>query len=120
MPSVSDHFTLEEITCRCGCGFANYDVRLLAGLEALRAIIAKPIHVNSWCRCQKHNAEVGGVRHSQHTIGRAADIVVHGVSPEKVAEIAEQIPCFGRGGIGIYSTFTHLDVRGYRARWDER
>ena len=24
------------------------------------------------------------------------------------------------GGLGRYNTFTHFDIRGYAARWDER
>jgi uncharacterized protein YcbK (DUF882 family) len=44
----------------------------------------------------------------------AADIQVS-VAPAAVANAAETI--FGDGGLGRYSSFTHVDVRGYHARW---
>lgn len=40
------------------------------------------------------------------------------VAPANVANIAERIPAFAKGGIGRYRTFTHLDTRGTRARWN--
>lgn len=40
------------------------------------------------------------------------------VAPSNVARIAERVPAFAKGGIGRYATFTHLDTRGYRARWN--
>jgi uncharacterized protein YcbK (DUF882 family) len=48
--------------------------------------------------------------------GRAADIKVTGVTPKKVAEYAETL-LPNTGGIGIYSNFTHIDVRSKKARW---
>jgi uncharacterized protein YcbK (DUF882 family) len=57
---------------------------------------------------------VGGARGSQHLYGRAADIVVKGVKPSVVADYCEAI---GMGGIGRYTTFTHIDVRDKKARW---
>jgi uncharacterized protein YcbK (DUF882 family) len=51
-----------------------------------------------------------------HLYGMAADIKLSGVSPKKVAEYAEKL-LPGRGGIGIYDTFTHIDVRATKARW---
>jgi uncharacterized protein YcbK (DUF882 family) len=47
----------------------------------------------------------------------AADIWVEGISPRQLAEVAVNI---GFDGIGIYQEqgFVHVDVRGYRARWE--
>lgn len=40
------------------------------------------------------------------------------VHPQRVANLAHTyVKKFRNGGIGVYSTFTHLDIRGYRARW---
>ena len=115
---LSEHFTEDEFACKCGCGFCDVDPRLIAALEHLRKIINAPIHVNSGCRCEKHNASLkGSSPNSQHKLGKAADIVVKGLSPSVVAGIAEAVPEFDSGGIGIYGTFTHVDVRNGRARW---
>lgn len=60
-----------------------------------------------------------GARASQHLLGRAADIQVSGASPLLVGQIAEYY-LGGHGGIGVYQTFTHVDTRTARARWDQR
>lgn len=40
-------------------------------------------------------------------------------SPLLVGQIAEYY-LGGHGGIGVYQTFTHVDTRTARARWDQR
>ena len=42
---------------------------------------------------------------------------IPGVAPKKVAEYAETL-LKNKGGIGIYSTFTHIDVRETKSRWN--
>ena len=63
-----------------------------------------------------YNKKIGGATYSQHIYGTAADIVVQGVKPEEVAKYAEYLMP-KTGGIGLYPTFTHVDVRVARARW---
>ena len=53
----------------------------------------------------------------QHLYGMAADIKVSEVTPKKVADYEETL-LQGTGGIGIYDTFTHIDVRTTKARWN--
>ena len=60
---------------------------------------------------------MGGSHLSQHLYGMAADIVVQGVAPKVVAAYADSL-LPGTGGIGIYSTFTHIDVRKTKSRWN--
>jgi uncharacterized protein YcbK (DUF882 family) len=120
---LSKHFTAEEFACSCGCGFGleidDVAPELVCALEVLRLMCdGRPVRVNSGCRCPKHNRAIGGVRNSQHLRGTAADIRIDGVAPDVVASQAETIDAFG--GIGRYDTFTHLDVRERRARWDRR
>lgn len=114
---LSEHFTLSECSCRCGCGLCDIDLVLLSALENLRSRVARPIHTTSVQRCHSHNKAVGGTPHSQHLIGRAADIVVRDMTPDELAEQARQVPEFQNGGIGIYKSFLHVDVRGHTARW---
>lgn len=108
------HFTREEFACKCGCGFDTVDYGLVVALDAIRDHFDRPVRVTSGCRCEAHNAAVGGSTHSQHKKGRAADIVVDGVPPALVAELADQM---GLGGVGRYSTFTHIDTREGVSRW---
>ena len=112
---ISKHFRRDEFACKCGCGFNTVDVELLATLEAVREHFGKPVIITSACRCPAHNERVGGASGSQHKLGRAADIIVKDVDPEDVAE-GLGVHCVG--GVGEYSTFTHVDSRSDRkARW---
>ena len=92
------------------------DSELLLKLERLRYECGnRPIIINSGYRTKEHNRLVGGVTNSQHLYARAADIVVSGVKPSTVYNKANKI--FKNGGVGRYGTFTHVDTRGYRARF---
>jgi uncharacterized protein YcbK (DUF882 family) len=116
MVAISQYFSREEFACQCGCGFATVDVELINVLESVREYFDSPIKINSGCRCAAHNFDVGGVKGSRHKLGIAADIVVKDVSPETVyAYIDSTFP--SSYGVGSYQTFTHIDVRGHRARW---
>lgn len=117
--NLSANFKRREFACKCGCGFAEPEGRLVEALQTLRDLLERPIIINSDCRCERHNAEVGGVAGSQHTLGIAADIKVNDLTVKQVAEAAEKIPAFENGGIGTYPSkgFVHVDVRNGRARW---
>lgn len=87
-------------------------------LQSIRSHFGKAVTVNSAYRTPQKNASVGGAAQSQHCYGTAADIVVKGVSPAKVAAYAREImPDWG--GVGIYARqgFTHVDVREVKADW---
>lgn len=114
---LTEHFTRQELACKCGCDRCETKPELLGALEELRRVIGRPIHITSGYRCPEHNAAVGGAPHSQHCQGAAVDCHVHGMTPGELAEAAEAVPDFAGGGIGVYSSWAHLDVRGVRARW---
>ncbi len=115
MGDLSEHFSRQEFTCGCGCGFDTVDTQLLGYLEQIRSHFDRTIRVNSGCRCNPHNTSVGGGANSMHLYGRAADIVIDGIDPKLVAELAEQIGC---PGVGTYGTFTHIDSRSHAvSRW---
>ena len=88
-------------------------------LNRIRELFGKPIIVNSAYRSPAHNAAVGGVANSYHVQGLAADI-----RPEKLEDLDDlQDLCLElvlEGGVGLYDTFVHVDVRGRKARWDNR
>ena len=112
--AASENFNEMEFACKC-CGYVFMHGALVDKLEALRAYLGAPVVMTCSYRCPPHNAEVGGVPNSEHTQGTAADIYVEGVDPETVAQAAEAV---GFDGVGRYSDFTHVDVRGYYARWN--
>jgi uncharacterized protein YcbK (DUF882 family) len=114
---ISQHFQVKEFSCSDGTDPIFIDDDLLSLLEKIRTATAEKIKVVSGYRTPSFNKKVGGAMYSQHMYGKAADIVISSFSPEKVAQIAESF-LVEYGGIGIYSTFTHIDVRNTeRARW---
>lgn len=121
---LTANFSLSEFECKCGCEMPDNvleNVKLLAeNLQMLRMFIKQPIKVNSAYRCLSHNKNIGSKSTSQHVLGKAADIVVKELKPNEVADIAEQLMnkgLFKMGGVGRYNTFTHVDIRGKKARW---
>jgi hypothetical protein len=60
--------------------------RLAAFLEKVRAVIGKPIVVNSAFRSKSVNEAVGSKESSQHRIGCAADIRVIGMNPDEICK----------------------------------
>ena len=118
MGDLTKHFSRHEFACKCGCGFDTVDLETLQLLENIRDHFQERIIVHSGCRCAAHNAEVGGAQHSQHLRARAADIVVARVTPADVHSVASAL-LNGGGGLGSYSTFTHVDTRtNGPARWN--
>jgi len=94
------------------------DARLLEIVTYVREFFGKPVTINSACRCTKHNAAIGGRPNSYHLKSRAADIVVEGIPPEAVADYLENSRFADEIGVGRYASFTHVDSRGYKARWN--
>jgi uncharacterized protein YcbK (DUF882 family) len=93
---------------------------LAANLQVLRNEIGVPVRILSGYRSAGYNSKVGGAMNSQHKEGKAADIVVEGLTPEQVAKTIEKLVSIGamkQGGIGIYKNFVHYDIRGTKARW---
>lgn len=94
------------------------DEMLITKLEQLRDWIGQPLKINSGYRTNEHNRKVGGSPKSQHLEGKAADIQkVDGLTVDEMAVLAERV---GFDGIGKYYWGIHVDVRGYKARWDYR
>lgn len=115
---LSKNFHLREFDCHCNrtdCIVTYVSTELVQALELLR-VEAGPITINDAYRCLFHNVIVGGKEHSQHLLGKAADIK-SAFGPVVTAALAEEVPAFRDGGIGRYRTFTHVDVRATRARW---
>jgi uncharacterized protein YcbK (DUF882 family) len=121
---LTSHFAWEEFDCKDGTKVPQEywgNVQLLAtNLEALRRAFDKPIQIVSGFRTKAHNKAVGGAPSSQHLTASAADIKIEGHTPKEVAAKIEALVADKRmtqGGIGIYPTWVHYDIRGVHARW---
>ncbi len=114
---VSKNFKVSEFACEDGSDPIFIAPELVTVLQKIRTYFGKPVTINSAYRTPTHNKKVGGKTYSQHLYGTAADIVVKGVTPKKVAAYVEKIMP-SKGGIGIYSSFVHVDVRKAKSRWN--
>ncbi|WP_425039056.1 D-Ala-D-Ala carboxypeptidase family metallohydrolase [Primorskyibacter sp. S187A] len=89
-------------------------------LDILRGRIDAPIRTISVYRSPAYNVAIGGAKKSQHTMFRAVDFVAQGNStPLDWANTLRSMRAEGLflGGIGTYSTFVHIDTRGFNADW---
>lgn len=121
---LSNNFSLGEFASSDGTDQVLVHPWLLHGLQAIRDHFGSLVKINSGYRSLPHNKAEGGKMPdsrrnahtgSRHLWGLAADIVVVGHEPEKVARFAEDM---GFGGVGRYSTFTHVDVWSTGRRWN--
>ena len=105
---VGKHFKVKEFQSKDGHPVVLIDDVLVTMLDQIRDYFGKEVIINSGYRTASHNAAVGGVANSQHTLGKAADIVVKGVPPAAVQSYAYD---HLNGTVGTYTTFTHIDTR---------
>lgn len=114
---LSSNFRVREFRCKDDTDPIFVDSDLVDILQKVRDHFGKAVTITSAFRTASHNKKVGGATYSQHLYGKAADIKVSGVAPSVVADFAETLMP-GTGGIGRYSTFTHVDVRKVKSRWN--
>ena len=122
---LTPNFNKKEFASKDGAGMPEsvwQNIKILASqLEVLRSHLGKPINVTSGYRSEAWNERSGGVKGSQHTLGKASDLQVKGLKPKTVYKAIEKLIAEGKmleGGLGLYDTFVHYDIRGTQARWD--
>jgi hypothetical protein len=74
--------------------------------------------INSHYRSPVYNCQVGGVPNSMHKTGGAIDIGT--TNPKKLYNLITSLISQGKisqGGVGLYDSFVHYDIRGTSARW---
>ena len=111
------NFLVREFACNDDSDPVFIDTDLVEVLQKIRNHFKKPVIINSAYRTPTYNKKVGGAVYSQHLYGTAADIQVSGVESKYVADYAETL-LKNKGGIGRYPTFTHIDVRAIKSRWN--
>lgn len=114
---LSANFRVREFACSDGSDPVFIDTELVKILQKIRNHFGKAVTITSAYRTPGKNKAVGGTTYSQHLYGTAADIKVNGVTPKKVAAYVEKLMPKS-GGIGIYKTFVHVDVRAVKSRWN--
>ena len=124
---LTSNFSLEEMTVseiaeRKGLDntpnateIANL-MRTAALLEQVRSLINKPIIVNSAFRSKAVNDAVGSKDTSQHRIGCAADIRVHGMTPKQVVQACIDANVPYDQIIEEFGSWTHISVPDSPAR----
>jgi len=97
------------------------DVRLFDLLASIQTLLTAtvdrptPLILHSGYRTPERNRTLEGAAvHSQHIVGRAADISADRASHDMVARAAE---IAGAHGLGRYDAFTHVDVGPPGRRW---
>ena len=122
---LTQNFSLQEFNCKDGTPvpqkYMANATEVAQNLEILRSFLDKPILISgSGYRTKSHNKKVGGAPKSQHLTASAADISITGLQPMQIAEAIETLIEQGKmkqGGLGVYPTFVHYDIRGTKARW---
>jgi uncharacterized protein YcbK (DUF882 family) len=121
---ITENFSLSEFDCKDGselpAALLSNVLDLADNLQVLRDYLGVPISINSAYRSLEHNRKIKGSTKSQHLFAKAADIVVESKTPDEVANIIKYLISEGKmmqGGLKAYDTFTHYDIRGYKARW---
>lgn len=121
---LTPNFSKSEFDCRDGSEMPS-DVldnvkELAKNLQVIRDEIGKSIHVNSGYRSPSYNKKIGGATRSQHLLGNAADLRVNGMKPSELHKVILRLikeKKISEGGVGLYRTFVHYDIRGTKARW---
>jgi len=127
---LSKHFVVEEFDCKDG---TKVSPREYTGLEYLCRQFLEPMRrkygacsVHSGYRTPSHNRAVGGERNSFHIYSahdgndQAADVSFARGTPAQWHATANAIRAKkrrGRGGLGLYRSFVHIDIRDYPSNW---
>lgn len=127
---LSEHFVVEEFDCKNGARVPRRDYNGLEYLckqflEPLRRRFG-PVTINSGYRTVAYNRSVGGASKSFHVYtihdgnDQAADIRCARGTPTQWRNFLAGIRArkrSGRGGLGLYRTFVHVDIRDYKSDW---
>ena len=124
MGDLTKNISRHELKCKCGnCDFQSMDFETINVVQEACDHFAKKLGVdkvrldiNSAHRCFVHNTAIGSSNLSQHPRGNAMDIKISQVSPKDLyLYLDAKYP--DKYGIGMYSSFTHIDTRSKKARW---
>ena len=108
------YFGKSEFACKCGkyCnGFpAEPNAKLVKVAERVREHFGAAAIISSGIRCEKHNANVGGVSNSRHTMGKAMDFRIVGKTAAQVLAFVQAQPEIAYS-YAIDGNYVHMDVQ---------
>ena len=121
---LTTNFHIREFKCKDGTKVPDDlldNVKQLAdNLQVIRDTIGCRLSINSAYRHKSYNDKVGGSPKSQHLRAKAADLVSDKHTPKQLKAIIEKLIKNGKieeGGLGLYPSFVHYDIRGFKSRW---
>lgn len=111
-------FWMDDGTAPADEAFPAYELLCKRFLEPLRLAYGVTT-VSSGFRTRRHNTRVGGAPASRHlasppSAGVAADVYCRTGSPRAWRDALDDL---GAPGLGLYTTYVHVDTRKRRARW---
>ena len=115
---VTKHFMYSDFLCPC-CDRLRIVPAFYSHvglLEQMREDLDFAILINSGYRCKDHNAEVGGAPKSWHLLF-ATDIRPENNDQDNLRALYKMALSLNFGGIGLYETYLHLDLRPEPVRW---
>ena len=106
--SLAPNFVLSEFMQERKGRFSLFQVHAVESLQALREATGGPLNINSGYRNVTYNEGVGGVAHSRHMYGDAADMYSSVVSLEELGSLCDGLDA---SYVGYYETHVHCDWR---------
>ncbi len=92
-------------------------IRIATLAQQARDRIGRPFRITSWYRPPDINERAGGASNSRHMVGDAIDFYCDGLTGD---QLYRALAPWWTGGLGRYQRYpnlSHIDARGYRARW---
>lgn len=111
-PNFSDR---EFCLCSPSCSLLDMDPSFMDRLQTARTIAGVPFKINSAFRSVEHELSKNRSGKSMHTLGRAVDIKC--CDSGSRYKIVSALVAAGFHGIGIGSTFIHVDDRELSLIW---
>ena len=87
--------------------------------DQLRRHLGYPLIITSAYRSEEYNKKCGGAVRSQHKNNTALDLIPR-VTPREAFNALKKLRDAGafQGGLGLYTSFVHIDTRGRNATWE--
>lgn len=112
-PSPWPFFSMEELTCSCGCDTMQMNDEFMQRMVRVRRKFNRPLIVTSGYRCSAYNQKISSTgSNGPHPRGRALDIHVYG---EDVFDLIKILQEEGITGIGlkqhgeVHGRYIHVD-----------
>lgn len=125
MEQLTKNFHRKEFDCKDGTKvpeeFKDNLIKLAVNLQVLRDDLGSSLIISSGYRTPKYNKRVGGATLSQHLTASATDLSQGKETPLELYKRIENLIKQGKmhnGGLGLYNTFVHYDIRQKPARWN--